>query len=267
MVKKLCNCGNKESKYFIKNNSGPSIVECKKCGLLRTSPFSESTISEPIDFENRLNNLDLWQSFAYKIVLLIKKYKKKKNLRVLDIGCNIGIFVDLSEKEGWKATGIDIDKRAVDIGKKQFNCDLKETSLEKANFKKEEFDVIVLVHTLEHIYDLSKLLKEIKEIIKKDGILIIQVPNINGLPVIIQKLRGKPWYGYDFAHHLWHFQPKTLKNLLSKNNFQLVDINSRSSMFYESTGMVSDFIRKLTIIASWLINRGDQLTLVAQPKK
>jgi predicted SAM-dependent methyltransferase len=81
-----------------------------------------------------------------------------------------------------------------------------------------------LLHTLEHIYEPRILINKTQQIIKKDGILIIQVPNIDGLSVKIQNLRGKPWYGYDFSHHLWHFQPKTLKDLLTENNFEIVEI-------------------------------------------
>jgi len=267
MSNKTCDCGEKEYQYFLKNKQGPSIVKCNSCGLLRTNPSPENTISEPVDFENRLNNLDLWKSFAYKIVLLIKKYKKNNNIRVLDIGSNIGIFVDLARKEGWNAIGIDIDERAITTGKKQFNIDLRLTSLENANFKKEELDVVVLIHTLEHILNLRSLLLNIKRILKKDGLLIIQVPNTDGLPVKIQNFRGKLWYGYDFSHHLWHFQPKTLKNLLLDSGFTIVELDIYSPLFYERTGIISDLIRNIILKISSFFRMADQITLVATPKK
>jgi 2-polyprenyl-3-methyl-5-hydroxy-6-metoxy-1,4-benzoquinol methylase len=262
-----CDCGGKEYGLFLKNNKGSSIVKCSYCSLLRTYPFPKSTISEPVDFENRLKNLNLWRSFSYKIILLIRKYKENNNLRVLDLGSNIGIFVDLARKEGWNATGIDVDKRAIEIGKKKFKVDLRDISLEKTNFIKEEFDVVLLLHTLEHIYELKQLIHKIKQIMKKDGILIIQVPNINGLPVKIQHLRRKSWYGYDFSHHLWHFQPETLIDLLIENGFEIREIDTHSSMYYENTEPITDYIRKIILWFSSLINSADQITLVATPKK
>lgn len=267
MKENRCYCGEKIFVIYRSFVNKKKVIKCINCGLLRTYPIPKLTTSDESDIKKRLTEINLWKNFSKKIINLVKKYKKNKNLWVLDIGSNIGIFVNLCEKEGWKATGIDIDKRVINIGKKQFNCDLRETTLEKAHFKDKEFDAIVLLHTLEHVYNLKSLLKKIHQIIKKDGILVIQVPNINGLPVNVQGLRNKPWYGYDFSHHLWHFQPKTLKDLLNNNGFEIKEFDTKISMYYEKSNKIFDFARNIVLSFSFLINRADQITLVAIPKK
>jgi hypothetical protein len=64
-------------------------------------------------------------------------------------------------------------------------------------------------------------LKEFNKILKKDGVLIIETPNVEGLGKI---LLGKSWGGWYIPRHLYFFSPKSLTILLEKSGFRIEKI-------------------------------------------
>lgn len=271
--KRKCVCGWNQYKILMsdiwrKDNTlfHFTIFECLRCHLLRTIPIPQNTTTRG-QVKERLAKLGLWELFAKNIIKQIEKYKKEKELRVLDIGANLGVFVNLSAKKGWDVTGIDVDREVVRIGKEKFKIDLRCTDLEDAKFKSEEFDVVTLSHTLEHILEPKELLMEIHRVLKERGILVIEVPNIDGFPVKIQNIRGELWYGYDPRHHIWHFTPKTLRRLLEDLDFDILELNTSQPLYYEKTGSFTDIPRDLILKLSGLLGVADQIILVATPQK
>lgn len=244
-----------------------SILKCLNCGLFRTFPVPKKTTATYEDVKLRLENYELWRTFGENLIRLIKKYKKEKKLKLLDIGSNVGILVKLAKENSWVATGIDLDKSAVKLGRQKFKVDLRCTSLEKAEFKPGSFDVVVLSHTLEHVQQPKELVKEIKDILKKKGIVVIDVPNIEGLPVKLQKIRREVWYGYWPTQHIWHFTAKSIRRLLEDEGFKILELHAGRPMHYYKTGSLLDIPRDLILKLSGLLNMADQITLVARPQK
>jgi 2-polyprenyl-3-methyl-5-hydroxy-6-metoxy-1,4-benzoquinol methylase len=265
-----CVCGSMEySSYleFSNNSEYFFIKQCDNCGLLRTIPVpNEYSVSQE-DLENRVDKITLWKYFAEDTLKWINKYQHKSRSDILDIGCNIGVFVKSASDKGFKAIGIDTDREAIEIGKQKFKTDLRIGSIDQIKFSANSFDYIVLSHTLEHIEKINSLLQEIKRIIKTEGYLIIIVPNIESLPVKIQKIRQKFWYGYDFKHHVWHFTPKTLQDILTKAGFIIVEVSTSTPLFYEKNEIIQDIFRNLILKVSSFTNKADQIILVAKLKK
>lgn len=269
-----CVCGNNKYNNYFRGNWEDdrgilhfTILKCQKCNLLRTYPVPKNVKPNLDETLYRINNYNLWQSYAKDLIKLIKRYKKNKVLRVLDIGSNVGIFVKISRDYGFKSVGIDTYKKAVEIGNNKFGIDLKDTSLNNSGFKLNEFDVVVLSHVLEHIYKPEVLLKDILKYLKKDGVIIIEVPNISGLPRIFQIFRKKQWYGYDPRHHVWQYTKKPLVNILNKCDYKILECNTRESLHYENTNDFSSKVRDLILNLSSLLNMADQIKIVAKPNK
>lgn len=267
----FCLCGSKNFNLFYKGTWEDtegcikfSLFECFSCHLIHTSPFPRELKSTKVDIDYRLNNLVVWRLFGMDLINKIKQVKKQNNnIKILDIGCNIGIFVELFQKQGWDSVGIDTDQEAIMVGKKTFYVDLRCTTIEKGGFHQDEFDVIVLSHTLEHIPGPVQLLKYAKKILKKGGLLVVVVPNIKSLPAMFQEFRGKQWYGYNPRQHIWHFTPNTLGTLLQKNDFKVVWVDTSKPMYYVGGGLVKWVLRKIVLISSQIFRNADQITIIA----
>lgn len=86
-----------------------------------------------------------------------------------------------------------------------------------AYIKEKQVEAITLWHVLEHVTDMPETLAFFKAKLKKDGVLIIAVPNHSYDAQYYKEF----WAAYDVPRHLHHFDLKSMKSLLQ--NFKLVE--------------------------------------------
>lgn len=102
---------------------------------------------------------------------LKKKYKLKKNCKILDVGCGKGYFLYDFKKLFPEAEvrGIDISKYAIKNSKPEIKNYLRVGNCTKLPWKKNYFDLVVSFNTLHnlHNYDLFKALKELQRVARK----------------------------------------------------------------------------------------------------
>ena len=158
--------------------------------------------------------------------------KIAKNKRFLDVGSGSGQFLYEMKQFGMDIYGVepsDFDEKTA----KEKKLNILKSDLIKANYPSNYFDIITFNHVLEHVNNPLKTIKEIHRILKKDGALIIGVPNSNSLAYWLFK---KNWYQLDVLRHLFNFSDKNLGNLLKKEGFKIkkVRYNSRPSQFVVS---------------------------------
>lgn len=213
-----------------------TIVSCETCDFKFTSPRphdeklgdyykSDNYISHT---NNKVGLFNKLYHFARKISINIKLRLIKDDAsgkKILDIGSGTGEFLKASELLGYIGIGIEPSKIARKKARKNYNLNIsKDTSLNQ--FETSEFDVITMWHVLEHVTDLNNTIKGLHKIIKKDGKLIIGVPNHNSYDA---KFYGKYWAAWDVPIHLWHFTKKSMEEIMKKHNFKLV--NTKSMIF------------------------------------
>jgi 2-polyprenyl-3-methyl-5-hydroxy-6-metoxy-1,4-benzoquinol methylase len=108
------------------------------------------------------------------------KYGNRR--KALEIGCSIGGASHALYERGFDVYASDISKYAVvraeklarKLGRdiKFFVCDVQ-----KAIPLKEQFDLIICFEVIEHLEDPLKAIKNLRDKLKKDGILICSTPN------------------------------------------------------------------------------------------
>ena len=140
--------------------------------------------------------------------------------KILDVGCGAGYLLSLFKEMGWETYGVEVSPLAGKIAKEK-GINIYEGELYETGLIDKYFDVIVLNHSLEHMYNPTKLLLEVNKILKDDGILIIGVPNIKSMEARIFK---KNWGSIRAPQHLYHFSESTLNLLLDKCGFNLKKI-------------------------------------------
>lgn len=110
---------------------------------------------------------------AEKIVNVIDKHKKLKGKRVLDIGTGAGYISHVLSRHAKKVDSVDIvDDRLIKDGYTQTLV-----SDETLPFKDKTFDVVVTNHVLEHVPDQTRHLREIRRVLKDDGLVYLASPN------------------------------------------------------------------------------------------
>jgi len=124
--------------------------------------------------------------FRHKYILeMISEESLSENSTILDAGCGPGeLVIDLSKRFN-NIFGIDISDEMIRIAvKKQNERDLKGKSIlfgvgdiEKLDFQCNYFDVVVCSGVVEYLENEDLWIKEVKRVLKTDGLLIVNVTN------------------------------------------------------------------------------------------
>jgi len=147
---------------------------------------------------------------------LIKKYFQKKNIKILEVGSATGEFLQFVKNNyGWESEGIEPNEQLA-IQCKQEGLNIINSTLENASIKDDYYDVICLFNVLEHLWDPKAALIKLNKSLKKDGIIIAELPNPNSP---MRTLFGKHWFLYHLPRHLSHFSEKSLANIMQKTGF------------------------------------------------
>ncbi len=97
--------------------------------------------------------------------------------KVLDLGCGDGRAGQELLAQGFEVYGLDADEQAIKLANER---GLKASlgDLEKPlPYLDGEFDLVLCLDTLEHIYDEAGLVQEIGRVMKAEGSAIISIPN------------------------------------------------------------------------------------------
>lgn len=109
--------------------------------------------------------------------------KNKETIRVLEAGCGSMNQIELKQKK--HITGIDISQKQLD---RNINLDDKILGdLQYYNYQPEIFDLIVCWDVLEHIPNPLLVLDGFTIAIKKEGLIILKLPNVLSFKGLLTK--------------------------------------------------------------------------------
>ena len=292
MKDRLCvACGNKKLKFLYVLYSSTfgnvekkfSIVKCKKCGLIfiKNAPtekeLEEMYSSDYFDmtehemdiskFENRVTN---WEIKRYnKILKGIERNCKRGNL--LEIGPGLGSFLVVARKKGWSVEGMEPSKMMAKYCREKLKINVNENFLEKAKYKEGTFSVVYMDNVFEHVLDPVKTLLIIKKWLKKDGLIVIEVPNEGGLLYTAVRVykRIRQLFGIKndekLLQHMFYYDIKSMKQLMNKAGYEVVEVSTRDTSTTKGLNHILSMIQRLLLaISKYSRNKGDILTVFAR---
>jgi 2-polyprenyl-3-methyl-5-hydroxy-6-metoxy-1,4-benzoquinol methylase len=165
-----------------------------------------------------------------------KRIKEIKRIRasgnLLDVGCGIGSFLRLARAEGYVPSGVELSRYASEYARNNFGLSVFNGEMKDAAFPSETFDMITLWHVLEHTANPKDFLLEVNRLLKKSGLLIIEVPNIGSIAATISCMA---WELMAPKEHLYYFNPDTIKQLLTETGFTIL---KRQTYFWTTPAMI-----------------------------
>lgn len=234
------------------------IYKCSNCGFGSTLNTKLQKNRYHRD-ETYIEEGALFRNIFQKRVKIICKLTQPG--KVLEVGCSTGLMLQLLKERGWEVLGIEISKKAAhEALKKGIKIIEGKFEDEKIN---EKFDLVILNHTLEHLENPANVLQKAKNLLLRNGLLFIDVPNFGGLSA---KLEGKNWPLLLPNEHLWHFTLKSLE-ILPKNFGLKIIFVDRSSGIWDYANPLKGIILSLTnfkmrfftevitALPSWFISR------------
>lgn len=186
---------------------------------------STSYISHTDDRKTFIENCyHLVKNYALKGKIKLITKENDGTGKLLDIGAGTGDFLVSAKNKGWEVLGVEPNASARQLALSK-GVELSEKLTE---ITAEKFDVITLWHVLEHLPNLEENINFICSKLKKEGVLVIAVPNYNSYDA---KHYKEYWAAYDVPRHLWHFSKNSISKLFEEEGYK---INKIKPMWFDS---------------------------------
>jgi SAM-dependent methyltransferase len=207
-----------------------AIWQCSSCTHRFTQDIpDEGNIGRYYKSDDYISHSNTRKGLVNKLYLFIRKVtlKAKQQLvskttglkqgALLDVGAGTGAFALQMQQAGWQVTGLEPDGDARRNAQDLHNIELLPTE-QLFQLPAAGFDAITLWHVLEHVQQLHDYMARFNDLLRKDGVLLIAVPNYTSLDAGIYK---EHWAAYDVPRHLYHFSPGSMQALAQRHGFAI----------------------------------------------
>lgn len=198
------------------------------------------------------------------------------NGNFLDIGCGNGSRLIKMRRLGWNVFGVELNSFAYKKCKKN-NLNVQNTTLEKAVFEKNSFDVIYMSHLIEHLHNPVKIIQICDSLLKDGGKLYIHTPNLNSLGRFIF---GKFWFANEVPRHLILYSHLGMKKLLQNTDLKItysslkttpkIVLNSVDYLLNlkrpSKKNKIFRFLSKFYVYSAYLFRMGDESFYIINKK-
>ena len=235
-----------------------SILECLECRIAVTYPFpSEEELIRLYSCGNYRTNTGKRFGVVIEYLVYLSRVLKRTRInkyvrpgRILDIGCGRGLFLDVMRNVGWNAIGTELNKETASYARKVYGLEILTGDLIKHKLDGESLDAININQVLEHLKNPNEILIECRRLLRKDGLLLISVPDLRSLQFVIGK---ENWFLLDLPFHLFHFTEEGLVDLLKTHGFEIRRIK-RFSKEYSPFGWLQTLLNTSGIPFNLLYN-------------
>jgi len=210
-----------------------TYVTCKECETMFISPRPTPEILS--QFYETSKRYEFWNKFIFpnseearrekifkpraeKIINICKKYNTNTNT-IIDVGAGYGTFCEEIKKLEFFKKVIAIEptpslaKTCQERGLEVINRGIEEIKINQ------EVDVITSFEVIEHLFSPKEFLLSCKEILSKNGLIVITCPNIKGFDISTLKEKSD----IIDTEHLNYFNLNSLSKLFSSCGFEVIE--------------------------------------------
>lgn len=264
------------------------VVRCPECTLVYVLPrldpdeiramyqsaYWRSDHAKDFGYTDYLRDRDLYLA-TYRMRREVITTRKPAAGRVLDVGSAAGYFLATMSEIGWECHGIELSEEMAETSRRLFGLEnVQAGTLLDVELPERSFDAVTFWDVVEHLEDPIAHLRRAHDLLKDDGILVIETQNVESR---FARLMGRSWQHYKHAEHLYHFSPRTIALLLERAGFEVVENTPRRGgkrisvdFLVERSGKVHPILPKLLsplrLIGglSLYVNLFDEMIVVAR---
>jgi SAM-dependent methyltransferase len=208
------------------------INRCLDCGLVYSSPiFDEAGVAalytqsphtnvRPGEEDNVRNTFRGYYRLA--------RPHLGGRTRVLDIGCDVGFLLSVAAADGFgELHGVEPNPRAATTARTVPRSHIVETFYEATEYPENHFDLVTLIHVVDHLVEPRRLLGRVLRDLKPGGVVLAVVHNAGSL---LARLLGSRFPPYNLYHH-YFFTKRTLGLLLERAGLEPVWVGATHNRY------------------------------------
>jgi len=256
-------CGSE--RFEVAFTDGPvSVRHCLDCTQVWVSP----RLAED-DLLGIYTDSDYWRSASPKTQgyadyradepLYVRTFRRRLDFalrngphggRALDVGCAAGFCMKALDELGFQVQGVEPSESIARHAIERFGFDVHIGTLGTASLEPGSFDLITMWDVVEHVVDPRALLVQARELLKPEGLLVLETQNVASA---FARILGPRWHHYKHTEHVLHFNPKTVRDLLLSAGFRPATVTPRYAGKYVSLDFIAERSARLHPVLSRLL--------------
>ena len=231
------NCG--AETRMIRTNMGQDLFFCPVCSLLMID-FAKN-VSHVNPYDKLLQSVQEVRRINFNRILnTILSMKSDMHLSGLEVGCAQGDFMDLANSRGIEMTGIEPMEESYEAALQKGLHVLKGLFPQDFPDTVGQFDFIIFNDVFEHIPESREVVEKCTELLKPDGLLIINLPMSGGFTYHLASLfdhlgKGallRRLYQLDTSSpHVLYYNRKSIRSLMSAFHFEEIHRSQRMKSY------------------------------------
>ncbi len=197
------------------------VVCCPACNVRYLSPrLLESAMRRMYEDDRYFENGDVGyksyleqeESLRYSFRRFVHQMHKRKLTGgdLLEVGCGHGFFLEEARPYFRRCSGVDFSPAVVDSARSRAD-QIFQGGIDSIP-PSEQYDCIVLISVIEHVYEPTAFLLALRRHLRPAGRLVVATPDVSG---IFQRMLGRRWPGYQvIPEHVAFYNRGTLASLM-----------------------------------------------------
>lgn len=200
-------------------------VRCGECGHVFASPVFKPTLTNQSYVEQDHNNEfgqdpGLLRLTNSGYVEKIASHLGPNRSAMLDIGCDIGRFLEAAQTLNFERfVGIEPSVHSVRHSIQRPNTTILQGVFEPSQFAAGEFDLITMIHVLDHIREPLPFLRSMNSVLRQDGLVFAVVHNVDSM---VAKISGPEWHPFNLIHFDYYTE-STLARLYKLAGYRVIE--------------------------------------------
>lgn len=244
--KKCIVCGGR-----LVSGSLQGLLVCERCGFITTDlEISEEEIKRL--YSANYYNGEEYANYILDKFIIQKNFKKRlkhiekylnntREAKLFEIGCAYGFFLQVAGQKFDKVAGIDISSEAITYARNTLKMEAYAGDF-LAFENNEIYDVVCMWDTIEHLQSPELYIEKIYRILGNNGLICITTGDIGSLNA---RIRGQKWRQIHPPTHLHYFSRKTLKELLERKGFKVLNVSYPANILSLNTVLYTILCLKL----------------------
>ena len=234
-------CGSRKFKRVAEEN-GHAIYRCRACGLVQVRPLPEETrevnrrywhvdVQDPAVRVSRAGSRPVYLHGLRRLRQCAGESLAGK--KVLDVGCGMGLFLEIVQEQGGIPYGLDLTPEAVAFTRELCGIDtVSQGYFETCDYPPGFFDVLAGWGILHHTRSPTRWFEQAYRLLAPGGMLLVKMPNVTFTSAAYRLTPVLRALGLATTHYLasrpplnlYGFTRTTVAALLEKTSFQVLAV-------------------------------------------